>query len=44
MVQPPAPPPEPLSPEAASRLAEFARACKAATRIVSLYPESHPTI
>ena len=44
MVQPPAPAPEPLGPQAASRLAEFARACKAATRIVSLYPESHPTI
>jgi HEAT repeat protein len=44
MSQPPAPAPDPLGPEAASRLAEFARACKAATRIVSLYPESHPAI
>ncbi len=31
-------PPEPLSPELAGRLAEFAKACKAATRIVSMYP------
>ena len=30
-------PPE-LSPETAGRLAEFAKACKAATRIVSMYP------
>ncbi len=44
MAQPPVPAPEPLGPEAAARLAEFARACKAATRIVSLYPESHPAI
>jgi hypothetical protein len=36
--------PEPLPPETARRLAEFAKACKAATRIVSLYPPSHPTI
>lgn len=42
MVQTPAP--EPLAPDVAARLAEFARACKAATRIVSLYPESHPAI
>ena len=26
------------------RLAEFAKACKAATRVVSMYPPSHPTI
>lgn len=38
------PPPQSLSPELAVSLAEFARACKAATRIVSLYPESHPAI
>ncbi|MDO8680922.1 MAG: HEAT repeat domain-containing protein [Acidobacteriota bacterium] len=44
MAQPPAPAPEPLGPENGSRLADFARACKAATRIVSLYPESHPAI
>ena len=37
-------PPEPLSPELAGRLAEFAKACKAATRIVSMYPSSHPAI
>ena len=29
---------------AAGRVAEFARACKAAIRIVSMYPPSHPTI
>ena len=33
-----------LSPEVAGRLAEFAKACKAATRIVSLYPPTHPAI
>lgn len=44
MAPPPVPAPDPLDPEAASRLGEFARACKAATRIVSLYPESHPAI
>lgn len=27
-----------------ARLAEFAKACKAATRVVSMYPPSHPTI
>ena len=37
-------PPEPLSPELAGRLAEFAKACKAATRVVSMYPSSHPAI
>ena len=37
-------PPEPLSPEYAGRLAEFAKACKAATRIVSMYPATHPAI
>jgi hypothetical protein len=36
--------PDPLTAEAASRVAEFARACKAAIRIVSMYPPSHPTI
>ena len=35
---------QPLSPETASRLAEFARACKAAARGVALYPATHPTI
>jgi hypothetical protein len=37
-------PREPLSPQVAARLTEFARACKAATRAVSLYPEGHPAI
>lgn len=37
-------PPEPLSPDVSARLAEFARACKAATRIVSMYPPTHPAI
>jgi len=37
-------PPAPLSPEFAGRLAEFAKACKAATRIVSMYPSTHPAI
>ena len=36
--------PDPMTAEAASRLMEFARACKAATRIVSMYPPSHPAI
>jgi HEAT repeat protein len=36
--------PEPMTADAASRVAEFARACKAAIRIVSMYPPSHPTI
>ena len=36
--------PEPLSPEVGARLAEFAKACKAATRIVSMYPPTHPAI
>ena len=30
--------------DAASRLADFARACKAAARAVSLYPAAHPAI
>ena len=33
-----------LAPDAAARLAEFARACKAAARAVSLYPGGHPAI
>jgi HEAT repeat protein len=36
--------PEPLAPAVAARLTEFARACKAATRAVSLYPADHPAI
>src|SRR5215218_3108121 len=35
---------ESLSPELSTRLAEFAKACKAATRVVSMYPPSHPNI
>jgi hypothetical protein len=34
----------PLSPTEAARLVEFARACKAAARAVTLYPEAHPAI
>jgi hypothetical protein len=37
-------PTETLPADVASRLAEFAKACKAATRIVSMYPASHPAI
>lgn len=33
-----------LTPEEAARLAEFARACKGAARVVSLYPAGHPAI
>lgn len=36
--------PEPLSNDQAMRLTEFARACKAAARIVALYPATHPAI
>lgn len=35
---------EPMTADAAGRVAEFARACKAAIRIVSMYPPSHPNI
>jgi hypothetical protein len=35
---------ETLSPHGVSRLADFARACKAAARVVALYPATHPTI
>ena len=34
----------PLAPDAANRLAEFSRVCKAAARAVSLYPGGHPAI
>jgi HEAT repeat protein len=34
----------PLEPALAAKLAEFARACKAAARAVALYPPSHPAI
>ncbi|HVH56593.1 MAG TPA: HEAT repeat domain-containing protein [Vicinamibacterales bacterium] len=39
-----APKPPVLSPEGAAQLADFARACKAAARAVSLYPAQHPAI
>src|SRR5512145_50592 len=42
MVEPTAP--AVLPPDAAARLAEFARTCKAAARAVSLYPGGHPAI
>jgi len=35
---------EALSPAESLRLVEFARACKAATRVVTLYPGGHPAI
>src|SRR5262245_11420894 len=38
------PTPSVLSPDAAAELADFARACKAAARAVSLYPNGHPAI
>lgn len=38
------PAPDALPTDLALRLAEFARACKAATRSVSLYPDGHPAI
>src|SRR5690349_10812373 len=34
----------PLAPEAAARLTEFARAMKAAARVVVLYPAAHPAV
>ena len=34
----------PLDQEATAKLTEFARACKAAARAVTLYPVSHPAI
>jgi HEAT repeat protein len=34
----------PLSPAEAARLVAFARACKAAARAVTLYPDAHPAI
>jgi hypothetical protein len=36
--------PAPLAPDDASRLTEFARACKAAARIVVMYPDGHTAI
>ena len=41
---PDAPGPPSLTPDAANRLADFARICKAAARAVSLYPGGHPAI
>src|SRR5262245_66655969 len=38
------PNPQPLDPGEASRLTEFARACKAAARAVILYPAGHAAI
>jgi HEAT repeats len=35
---------DPLAPDVAERLTDFARACKSATRAVSLYPDGHPAI
>jgi hypothetical protein len=35
---------DPLSPELAAKLVDFARACKAAARAVALYPAAHPAI
>lgn len=35
---------EPLSTDRVLRLTDFARACKAAARIVALYPSTHPAI
>ena len=35
---------EPLSPEASMHLADFARACRGAARVVALYPPTHPAI
>lgn len=37
-------PAEALTSDEAARLAEFARACKAAARVVALYPATHPAI
>lgn len=36
--------PEPMTPDLTARVTEFARACKAAARAVSLYPDAHPAI
>ena len=44
MTTSPTPTPPPLDAQTAYRLAEFARACKAAARAVALYPGSHPAI
>jgi hypothetical protein len=36
--------PQPLSSDETLRLTDFARACKAAARVVALYPATHPAI
>jgi HEAT repeat protein len=41
---PAATPREPLDAQTAVRLTDFARACKAAARAVSLYPNAHPAV
>ncbi len=41
---PTAPAGDPMAPELATALADFARATKAAARAVSLYPSTHPSI
>lgn len=38
------PAPEPMSPDLATQVADFARAVKAAARSVTLYPATHPAI
>src|SRR5471032_391615 len=35
---------EPMSVEQSAALAEFARTCKGAARVVALYPATHPAI
>ncbi len=35
---------EPLSPDRSAQLADFARACRAAARVVAMYPSTHPAI
>jgi HEAT repeat protein/PBS lyase HEAT-like repeat-containing protein len=40
----PSPAANPMSTEQSALLAEFARACRAAARAVSLYPRTHPSI
>ncbi|MBI3050648.1 MAG: HEAT repeat domain-containing protein [Acidobacteria bacterium] len=44
MTTTPAPAASPMSAEQSAVLAEFARACRAAARSVSLYPATHPAI
>jgi len=37
-------PREPLAPDLATRVSEFARACKAAARAFSMYPDGHQAL